>query len=71
MGIDWRANALRCCLWRTSNAKLTGAGRGDRGVWSWQGNSAADGGGEEVGSDDIPLNLFTNIRCEGVSEHAT
>ncbi|KGO74695.1 hypothetical protein PITC_083040 [Penicillium italicum] len=21
------------------------------GVWSWRGNSAADGGGEEVGSD--------------------
>lgn len=41
------------------------------GVWSWQGNSAADGGGEEVGSDGITLNLFTNISCEGVSEHAT
>lgn len=69
MGIDWRANALRCCLWGTSNAKLVGAGRGDGGRGSRVGKATVLQIEVEKRlevTDVTRMSLLTNISCEGL-----
>ena len=57
--------ARECFAMLAMRNKQRQAGWCGSGVWSWRGNSAADGGGE-VESDDITQMSLTNISCDGL-----